>query len=171
MPRNVLAASEEKTFDGHGRLMGHLEQLCIAFQRIEHAPEGRTEAASVLRGHPLSHAAKCLVLEVRYSRQPARYVNCVVPGDQRLDYEAIRGLLGGRSAHLARPSSAGQLTGCPMGAVTPFSFHPELDLVADSRLLEQPQVVFNAGRLDLSLSLTPEEYLRAARPRLASIAT
>lgn len=154
---------------GYKALMDHLAQTGVCYRRIEHAPEGRTDRASEIRGHPLAHAAKCLVVEVRFPGAPLRYVNCVSPGHRRLDFVGLCRLLGGSSARMAPAGRAGELTGCPMGAVTPFSFHPDLILVADPELLEAPQLVFNAGRLDLSVALSPEDYQTAARPMFARI--
>lgn len=51
-----------------------------------------------------------------------------------------------------------------------LSFHPELQLVADPELFERyREIAFNAGRLDASMVLDAEDYLRLAAPRMAQI--
>ena len=66
------------------------------------------------------------------------------------------------------PKEIGELTGCVLGAIPPFSFHAELQLVADPELFARySEIAFNAGRLDASIVLAADDYLRIARPQLA----
>lgn len=44
------------------------------------------------------------------------------------------------------------------GTILPFGFHPDLELVVDPRLLEHPEIFFNAARLDRSLALNTQDY-------------
>jgi Ala-tRNA(Pro) deacylase len=144
-----------------------LEDYGIRYRVIDHPPEGRTEAASVIRGHPLAQAAKCMVVEVRMER----YALCVVPGDTRVDLDAVRRLYGGTRARLAPQQTAERLTNCERGAIVPFSFRPdELEVIADPSIAGQSQLYFNAARLDRSLGISACDFLFAARPRLAQVA-
>ncbi|WP_274597125.1 YbaK/EbsC family protein, partial [Erwinia amylovora] len=57
--------------------------------------------------------------------------------------------LGGTRASLASPAEVENLTGCVFGAIPPFSFHPQLLLVADPSLFSRYQeLAFNAGLLE-----------------------
>jgi Ala-tRNA(Pro) deacylase len=150
-------------------LLGVLEAAGARYRLLDHAPEGRTAEASLLRGHPLAAAAKSIVVRVRLSRRSARYVVCVVPGDRRVDLTAVCDLYGGEKVGFATTRVAEDLTGCVSGSVVPFSFRPELALVADPGLLTAPQIFFNAARLDRSVALNSRDYLTVARPRLARI--
>lgn len=94
----------------------------------------------------------------------------VVPGDSRLDLLALKALLGGTYVAFAATDKAEQLAGSETGTVLPFSYHPQLELVADPRLLSLPELFFNAARLDRSVALATEDYLRMARPRVEAIA-
>ncbi|WP_199562455.1 hypothetical protein [Micromonospora deserti] len=53
----------------------------------------------------------------------------------------------------------------------PFSYHPDLELIADPTLLRVPELFFNAARLDRSIALATDDYLRLAVPRIAAITT
>ena len=44
-------------------------------------------------------------------------------------------------------------------------------LIADPALLDCGELYFNAGRLDRSVALASEDYLRLAGPRIARIIT
>ena len=60
-----------------------------------------------------------------------------------------------------------ELTGCVFGAIPPFSFHPNLKLVADPLLFERfNEIAFNAGMLEKSVIMDTKDYLRIARPEL-----
>ncbi len=114
--------------DVYDRLIADLDASGTHYRLIEHAPEGRTELVSALRGHALAYAAKCLILLVKTGKKQTRYALAVVPGDARLE------------------------------------------LIADPALLDHGELYFNAGRLDRSVALASEDYLRLARPRIARIA-
>ena len=53
----------------YDRLVRTLEGGGARFRFIDHAPEGRTEFVSALRGHHLHQAAKCLVLMVKVGKK------------------------------------------------------------------------------------------------------
>jgi Ala-tRNA(Pro) deacylase len=57
-----------------------------------------------------------------------------------------------------------------MGAVPPFTFWEELPLIADPAIRANREVCFNAGRLDRSIFMDVDDYVRLARPRFAAIA-
>lgn len=156
-------------FDGHATLKSHLDTSAVPYRAVEHAPEGKTDVVSAIRGNRLSQAAKAMVVMVKIGKNDRRYVNAVVPGNCNLDFSAIAKLFGGDRVLMAPIDRAQIFTGCPMGAVTPFSFHPELTLVVDPRLVEEDEIVFNAGRLDMSFFVNASDYIKAANPKLAQI--
>ena len=70
-------------------------------------------------------------------------------------------------ASLASPAEVDKLTGCVFGAIPPFSFHPNLKLVADPLLFERfNEIAFNAGMLEKSVIMDTADYLRIAQPEL-----
>jgi Ala-tRNA(Pro) deacylase len=156
--------------DLYQRLIADLDAAGARYRLIDHEPEGRTEAVSALRGHEVRWAAKCLVVMAKLGKKQTRYVLAVVPGDARLDLPALKRFLGATYAAFASPEKTEELAGSVVGTVLPLSYHPDLELVADPSLLAAPELYFNAARLDRSLALDSQDYLRLARPRLASIA-
>jgi Ala-tRNA(Pro) deacylase len=155
--------------DVYARLIAELDASGCRYRLIEHAPEGRTEVVSALRGHVLASAAKCLILLVKIGKKQTRYVLAVVPGDARVDLAAVRALLGASYVAFADTGKAEQLAGSVTGTVLPFSYDERLELIADPALLDCGELYFNAGRLDRSVALTSEDYLRLAGPRIARI--
>jgi Ala-tRNA(Pro) deacylase len=153
----------------YDRLVADLEAGGARYRLIDHAPEGRTDLVSALRGHDVALAAKCLVVMVKVGKKQSRYVLAVVPGTARVDLQAVRALLDGTYVAVAGRDKAEELAGSVSGTVLPFSYHPRLELVADPTLLETPELYFNAARLDRSIALATEDYARLAAPRVAPI--
>ncbi|NJP89411.1 YbaK/prolyl-tRNA synthetase associated domain-containing protein [Nonomuraea sp. FMUSA5-5] len=160
---------EPQPYAAYERLIADLDAAKARYRLIEHAPEGRTEQVSALRGNAVAQAAKCLIVMVKVGKKQSRYVLAVVPGDARLDLQAVKALLGGTYVAFAATEKAEELAGSVTGTVLPFSYDPRLELVADPSLLDQPELFFNAGRLDRSVALNTEDYVRLASPRVAPI--
>lgn len=146
--------------DGHG----------ASYRVLDHAPEGRTELVSRLRGHPVEQAAKCVVVLVKVDRKTRKYLLAVVPGHVRVDLGALKAMHNGRYAGFADNDTAERLAGSVSGTILPLSFHDDLELVVDPSLLEHDEIFFNAARLDRSLALATDDYRRVAKPRVHAIA-
>lgn len=156
--------------DVYERLTDLFAESSVPYRLIHHAPEGRTDVASMLRRHPLEQAAKSIVIRVATGRRSRRYVLAVVPGHRRVDLDALAGRYGGREASFAVREIAERLSGSVSGAITPFSFSDDLEVLVDEELLAHEEIYFNAGRLDLSVALPTSDYLELARPTVAPIA-
>src|SRR5207249_4430020 len=116
------------------------------YRLIDHIEEGRTDIISQIRGNSLSQAAKCIVVMVKIGKKVTRYILAVVPGDARVDLQAIKNLLGGTYVAFASQEIAERLAGSVTGTILPFSFNPDLELIADPSLLENGELYFNAAR-------------------------
>lgn len=85
--------------------------------------------------------------------------------------KALGALFGARKASFVQPDVAEEITGCRIGAIPPVAFDDRLNLVADQAFLQdEPEIAFNAGRLDRSIVLKAADYTRIFAPRLARIA-
>ncbi|MFI1568509.1 YbaK/EbsC family protein [Streptomyces sp. NPDC020490] len=156
--------------DTYQRLISLLDDSRVDYKLIDHVPEGATDTVSTLRGHPVSEAAKCIVLRVKVDRRTTRHVLAVVPGDRRVDLDAVRTLFAARYAGFSDAETAERLARAVPGSVLPFSFDPDLELVADPEVVARAHLYFNAARLDRSLRISGADYARVARPRVAPIA-
>lgn len=154
----------------YDRLVGLCEAGGARYRLIEHAPEGRTELVSELRGHDLAAAAKCVVVMVKLGKKNKRFVLAVVPGDRRVDLGGIKRLYGGTYVSFASRDIAEELAGSASGTILPFALDPVLELIVDPGLLEAEEIYFNAARLDRSVALNTKDYIRLAQPRIEPIA-
>jgi Ala-tRNA(Pro) deacylase len=151
------------------KLIELLDKNNAHYRLIDHPPEGRTEIVSPMRGNELSQAAKCIVIMVKLSKKEKKYVLGVVPGDAKIDLNAIKELFDGKYVSFADADIAEKLAGSVSGTVLPFSFNSELELIVDPSLKGIEEIYFNAARLDQSMALNTDDYVKIAKPRFENI--
>ena len=156
--------------DIHERLRSLLDREGATYRVIEHEPEGRTESIARIRGNRIEQSIKSIVVQVRLSRRENIYCLANVPGDCRIDFEGIQRQFGADSVAFASRERAQELTGCVIGAIPPFSFNDQLQVLADPLIQDNEEVVFNAGRLDRSIFMKLDDYIRIAKPQITQIA-
>ena len=155
--------------DTYTRLIAFLDQRNARYRLIDHAPEGRTEIVSPMRGNALSQAAKCIVLMVKIGKKVTKYILGVIPGDARVDLNVVKALMQGTYISFASSDIAEKLAGSVAGTILPFSFSSELELIVDPALLENDEIYFNAARLDRSMALKTSDYMALSKPRIERI--
>lgn len=106
MTQQSTAPDEAPAGDTYQRLISMLDTGGARYRIIDHIPEGRTEVVSTYRGHPVACAAKCLIVMVKTSKRTSRYYLAVVPGDARVDLQALKTLAGGTYAAFASTDKA-----------------------------------------------------------------
>ena len=156
--------------DIHEQLRALLDGEGAAYRVIEHEPEGRTEVIAKIRGNRIEQSIKSIVVQVRLNRKENIYCLANVPGDCRIDFKGVKQYFNADSVAFASREKAQELTECVIGAIPPFSFNDELQVLADPLIQENEEVVFNAGRLDRSIFMKLDDYIRIAGPQLVKIA-
>lgn len=156
--------------DIHRRLRDLLDSQNAVYRVVEHEQEGRTEYIARMRGNRIEQSIKSIVVQVRLNRKENIYCLANIPGNCRIDFDGIKRYFQADSAAFASREKAQELTGCVIGAIPPFSFNERLLLLADPSIRQNEEVVFNAGRLDRSIFMRLDDYLRIAQPQLAEIA-
>ncbi|HBC7341800.1 TPA: YbaK/prolyl-tRNA synthetase associated domain-containing protein [Citrobacter koseri] len=157
-----------KGITAHQRLITLLSQEGATYRVLSHEAVGKCEAVSEIRGTALGQGAKALVCKVK-GNGVNQHVLAILSADQQADLAQLANHLGGLRASLASPAEVDALTGCVFGAIPPFSFHPNLKLVADPLLFERfNEIAFNAGVLEKSVIMNTDDYLRIAQPELVN---
>ena len=154
----------------HEQLCALLDKEGAVYRVIQHEPEGRTELITQIRGNRLEQAIKSMAVQVRLSKKENIYCLANVPGDCRVDLDSIKLHFNAKSIGVAPREKAEALTGCVIGSIPPFSFSEQLQVLADPLIQQNEEVVFNAGRLDRSIFMKLDDYIRIAKPQLISIA-
>jgi len=156
--------------DIHKQLRALLDKEGAVYRVIEHEPEGRTEVIAKIRGNRIEQSIKSMTLQVRLNRKENIYCLANVPGDCRVDFDGVKRYFNADSVAFASREKAQALTGCVIGAIPPFSFNEQLQVLADPLVLENEEVVFNAGRLDRSIFMKLDDYTRIAKPQIVKVA-
>jgi Ala-tRNA(Pro) deacylase len=156
--------------DIHERLRVLLDQEGVTYRVLEHEAEGRTEFIAKIRGNRVEQAIKSIVVMIRFGKKETRYCLANVPGDCRIDLNAVREHFGGTKSAFAPREKAEALTGCLIGAIPPFSFNDQLPVLADPLIRQNEEVVFNAGSLEKSIFMKMEDYFRVVNPQIVKIA-
>jgi len=151
------------------RLIALLDDHDARYRIIEHAPEGRSEEISRIRGNDPAQAMKAIVLSVRGGGLGKRHLMAVIPGNRRLDMKSLLAHAGAQKGRFAPPEIATEMTGCVMGAIPPFSFSDDLALIVDQAFQDWDEIAFNAGRLDRSLMLNFDDYRRIVDPQFTPL--
>ena len=152
----------------HQQLITLLTQQGARVRVMEHDAVGKCEAVSEIRGTDLGQGAKALVCKVK-GNGVKKHVLAILAADLQADLSQLASHFGGIKASLASPAEVDTLTACVFGAIPPFSFHPDLALVADPLLFERfDEIAFNAGLLEKSVIMDTQDYLRIARPELVT---
>ena len=149
------------------RLNDFLRQENARFRIIEHPAEGSSEKVAQIRRTLPGQGAKAMLCKTRNAEH---WVLAVLPGDQKLDFRLLAAALGLPKMTMASAQEASELTGCVIGAIPPFSPGTQVALVVDPDLVERhAEIAFNAGRLDRSMVLNAQDYVRIAQPALHRI--
>lgn len=136
------------------------------YRVMEHSTAGKSEEVAKIRGTQLGQGAKGLVCHVK-GNGVKQHVLAILPADKQADLSKIAIAIGGTRASLASPKEVDELTQCVFGAIPPFSFHPNLLLIADPLLFARfDELAFNAGTLERSIILNMQDYQRIAQPTL-----
>lgn len=152
----------------HQQLITLLTGQGARFRVMEHEAVGKCEAVSEIRGTDLRQGAKALVCKVK-GNGVKKHVLAILAADLQADLSRLASHFGGLKASLASLAEVSTLTACVFGAIPPFSFHPDLTLVADPLLFERfDEIAFNAGLLEKSVIMDTQDYLRIARPELVT---
>jgi len=152
----------------HQQLISLLSDEGAKYRVVEHEAVGKCEAVSEIRSTELGQGAKALVCKVK-GNGVKKHILAILAADQQADLSQLARHFGGLKASLASPAEVDTLTACVFGAIPPFSFHPDLTLVADPLLFERfDEIAFNAGLLEKSVIMDTQDYLRIARPELVT---
>ncbi len=142
-----------------------LDNNDLAYKVEDHEPTPRSIDSARIRGTPIEQGAKAIVL-----RSEGKFLMCVLPGDKKIDYHKIKGVIGSKSVSLATPEQVKETTGCAIGGVPPFGTIFNIPLYVERSLLRNEQVSFNAGMLTRSITMRSDDYIRVSKGELVEFA-
>ena len=147
------------------KIKSFLEEHQINYQQITHKPAASAEEYHQILGTRYEQQAKALL--IRYKKPGDKgFVVVTLPAQKRANLEQIKEILQAKSVRLAERTQMETVTGCNFGELPPLGKIFGLQLVMDQELLQEPKIYFNAGKLDLSIIMSPEELQRIEEPIL-----
>ena len=150
----------------HDAILRKLQQHGVSYEYIKHEPVFTSQEAAKIRSQDsLSMNAKALILQADNSD----YILAVVPGDKKLNLEALRKYLGVKRLAMASKKSVLSETGLEVGSIPPFGSVMKIKTYLDQDLAKNEKIAFNVGRHDRSVMMSYEDYLKVENPEVVSL--
>lgn len=110
-----------------------------------------------------AQVAKTLTLRV--ANHPVIVVTC---GDARLDNRKVKDALGGKG-HLVPGGEASQITGHPVGGITPLCLSTTLPVFFDIQLERFEEVVTAAGTTHAAIRIPPDRFAQLVNAKWVDV--
>lgn len=137
----------------------------VSFQEKEHAPGASAEDYHNALGCKYEQQLKCLLIKV-YGAEKDEFVMVTVPAQKRADFEQIKQLLNAKKVRGATLDELRQVTGCEYGEVPPAGKIFSIPLIMDKDFLNEQEVYMNAGVVNKSFIVNPNELVRVEMPKM-----
>ena len=149
------------------RAISYLKNKKIPYEvvKYEHRAKG-AEFAAKATGYPLERTVKTLVVEL----DRRSYCLALLPGDRELDLKKLASSVGIKRTTMVDIKTAERLTGYLVGGISPFGTQQRLGTVMESSILNNDEILINAGRRGVMLKMAPGDIVKALDSRVASIA-
>lgn len=91
----------------------------------------------------------------------------VLPATRKIDFDKLKKALLLQNVDLANEGKVASLfPGCDVGAMPPFGHFAGIPVYADTNLLENETIAFNAGTHTDMIKIKFKDYMRIAKPML-----
>lgn len=152
----------------HTKITALLDQHHIPYRVLPHAePVFTVEAAAAQRGVVKDEMVKSILLKDRNGR----YVMACVPGEARLDPQAVRAALGEpwKRMSFASAEEIRAVTGYVQGAVAPLCLPEGMPVVLDVQFTTKTRLNISSGDPLAGLELAAADLIRLAGALVADI--
>lgn len=139
------------------------EENGIVHKEINHAPGATAEEYHNAVGCRYEQQAKCLLIRVK-GEEGKYYAIFALPAQKRADLEALKSTLAAKELRMANKDELYEVTGCNFGEVPPLGKIFGIKLILDKDLLGEKEIYLNAGKVDVSFIVNPEDIVRAENP-------
>jgi len=149
-----------------------LEKEDLWYDYLKHDPVRTSQEASRVRPdkYTLSQGAKALIVRIREDGGEKYFVMLVVPGDERFNFEKTKELLRAKDIRFATEQEVIEITGgVELGGIPPFGNLFGLKVYADTKVLANDKIIFNAGDRRVSIAITTKDYKRLVDPQVVNI--
>ena len=141
------------------------------FETFEHEPVVTSqEAAKIRHGYSISQGAKAIIIKIKNSGGDNEFVMLVLPGDKKFSGSKVKKLLNTKDLRFAPEEEISRLTGgIKIGGIPPFGNLFNIRVFAETTLLDNEKIIFNAGDRSFSVAMLAKDYLEAVKPAIEEI--
>lgn len=151
----------DKVGSVYEKIISLLKKNNINYKHYEHEPVFTSEEAAKVRNTNIHQGAKALVLQA-----DKEFILLVLPADLKADLKTIQKNKGYKKLAMASKESVKAKTGLEVGCIPPFGSTIGLITIVDSRLSENDEIVFNAGRHDRSVKMQYSDFIKLEKPEI-----
>lgn len=144
-----------------------LETEKVAYEVLHHERAYTAQGVAATLHVSGRDFAKAIVLKTREGRT----VMAVIPGPRHVDLTALGKLVGSRVEMAREEEFAPLFPGCELGAEPPFGSLYNLPVYVDESLLEDPEIVCNAGSHTEAIRLKCSDFERLVHPVVGRLST
>lgn len=147
--------------------ISYLRKLNIPFDVVmyDHEEKGAAFAARAT-GYPLELTIKTLVVEL----DRKNFCLALLPGNRELRLKKLAAVTGVKRAAMVDTKTAERLTGYQVGGISPFATRQRLAAVMEQTIVENSEILINAGRRGMMLKMAPGDIVETLACRVAPIA-
>ena len=148
-----------------------LERHGVEYKCFEHEPVRTSEEAAAIRPeYSIQQGTKSLIVRAKGRDGSKYFIQVVVPGDQRFDPKKVCQALDIKDTRFATEIEVGEVTGGILpGGVPPFGNLFGLSVYLDKKVLENDEIIFNAGDKRFSIAMKSVDYVKVVEPQIVDI--
>jgi Cys-tRNA(Pro)/Cys-tRNA(Cys) deacylase len=136
----------------------YLDGRGIPYRFFRHAGEVHSLAqAARERGQTVDQIIRSIVF--RLSR--GSFVMVLVAGERQVSWHALRRFLGTSRISMATQAEVLQVTGYPLGAVSPFGVRQTIRILVDRSALQEQEISIGSGIRHATVIMTQQDFIHA----------
>ena len=148
------------------KLKDYLDQHQFAYHIITHLGVMSAQEVAETQHIPGKQVAKVVMVK-KANGTPTMLV---LPASHHVNFDKLRRILGTDAALESADEFRGLFPACETGAEPPFGNLFGIDMLVDTALTEDEEIVFNAGSHWHTVKMRYADYARLVNPRIASFA-
>jgi Cys-tRNA(Pro)/Cys-tRNA(Cys) deacylase len=144
-----------------------LEKLNIPHQVFRHQGQvSSLEQAASDRNQRPEQVVRSILFQIR----PLEYLMVLVAGPGQVDWRKLRQLVKRSRVRMATEEEVLDVTGYPVGTVSPFGLKNPVKVLVDSSLLKEEEVSLGSGVRGVAIIIKSADLLRAlGEPEIVSL--
>ena len=136
----------------------YLDKKGITYRFFRHRGEVHSvEQAANERGQKVDQIIRSIVF--RLSR--GGFVMVLVPGEKQVSWHALRRFVGTSRISMATEAEVLQVTGYPLGAVSPFGTRQPMRILVDRGALQEEEISIGSGMRYTTVIMQCQDFIRA----------